>query len=320
MSRTLIGGAHSKVVPGLLLALVAALVSGVSVWVNSRAIAHFPDSAVFTSTKNAAVGLVLLGVFAARPGSVRAVRDLSRRKLGLLTVIAVVGGSVPFILFFEGLRQTNAANGAFIQKTLFIWVALLAVPLLRERIGWLQAGAFGLLLGSQLLIGRPKTWELHQGELMILGATALWSAEVVLAKRVMRDVDAGLAATARMAGGAVLLAAYLLWRGKLDAASRFDAEQWRWIALTSAFLLVYVSTWYFALKRAPATAVTSVLTLGAPITAAIQVWDGRPVPVAEQLSGYALLLLAVMMVAAASMLPVKGKQPGASTVTAGLKS
>ena len=52
--------------------------------------------------------------------------------LGLLGV-GVIGGSVPFVLFFEGLARAEATQAAFIQKTLVVWVALLAVPLLRER-------------------------------------------------------------------------------------------------------------------------------------------------------------------------------------------
>ena len=47
----------------------------------------------------------------------------------------MIGGSVPFVLFFEGLARAEATQAAFIQKTLVVWVALLAVPLLRERFG-----------------------------------------------------------------------------------------------------------------------------------------------------------------------------------------
>ena len=43
-------------------------------------------------------------------------------------------------------------------------------------------------------------------------------------------------------------------------------NQWLWVLVTSVFLFGYVATWYAALKFAPATVVTSVLTLGAVIT------------------------------------------------------
>ena len=43
--------------------------------------------------------------------------------------------------------------------------------------------------------------------------------------------------------------------------------QWGWVAGPGLLLLAYVLTWYHALRRAPALVVTSVLTLGAPVTA-----------------------------------------------------
>jgi len=69
---------------------------------------------------------------------------------------------------------------------------------------------------------------------------------------------------------------------------------------TGAILLAYVTTWYAALRLAPATAVTCVLTVGAPITAALNAIAGRPAPTSEQLVGYAVLLGAVLIFAAAS--------------------
>jgi len=63
-------------------------------------------------------------------------------------LIAIVGGSLPFLLFFTGLSLASAPSAAFIHKTLFIWVAFLAVPFLGERLGWAQICALGVLLGT----------------------------------------------------------------------------------------------------------------------------------------------------------------------------
>ena len=54
-------------------------------------------------------------------------------------MIGVIGGSVPFILFFNGLAMASAPSAAFIHKTLFVWVVLLAVPFLGERLGWFRS-------------------------------------------------------------------------------------------------------------------------------------------------------------------------------------
>ena len=80
---------------------------------------------------------------------------LPRQWLALLAV-AVVGGSVPFVLFFEGLARAEATQAAFIHKTLVVWVVMLAVPLLRERVGPPHALAVALLIAGQAWIAaRP---------------------------------------------------------------------------------------------------------------------------------------------------------------------
>src|ERR1041385_6884054 len=136
---------------GVLLALAAAAISGISIFVNAFAVKQLPDPAVYTTLKNGVAAVVLVALAAAtiRPAAVRAI---PRRSWGWLLVIGVVGGSVPFILFFTGLAQASAPSAAFIQKTLFIWVALLAVPLLGERLGLAQLGALLVLLAGQALI------------------------------------------------------------------------------------------------------------------------------------------------------------------------
>ena len=106
----------------------------------------------------------------------------------------MIGGSVPFVLFFEGLARAEATQAAFIQKTLVVWVALLAVPLLRERFGLPHALAICLLIAGQAwLAGSAGTVVFGTGEAMILAATLLWAVEVVLVKRLL----AALVAAAR---------------------------------------------------------------------------------------------------------------------------
>ena len=98
-------------------------------------------------------------------GGFAEVRGLDRRRAGGLAVIAVVGGSVPFILFFSGLAQATGPGAALIHKTLFIWVAGLAVLLLRETLGMAQVVALGALFVGVLVLGP-------------LGAPGLGAAEV----------------------------------------------------------------------------------------------------------------------------------------------
>ncbi len=281
---------------GVGLAFAAAIVSGFSVWVNSYAVKEVRDPAVFTTAKNAIVGLALLA-FLLRPGARLPRIPRSGRSRAMLLALGVVGGSIPFVLFFEGLARSGPGNAAFIQKTLFIWVAILAVPLLKERIGRWQLMAFAMLLVAQLLIGKPSSWNPGDGEWMVLAATGLWTVETIVARKLLADVPASLAATSRMALGGTFLLAYLAVQGKLGVLFGLNAEQWRWVIWTSAILLVYVVTWYSSLQRAPATVVTSILAVAAPITAALATWSGKPAPTADQVTGYAVVAVAALILA-----------------------
>src|SRR5262249_10561776 len=130
---------------GIVLAVGAALISGLAIFLNAFAVKQVPDAAVYTTLKNGVAAAVLVGValISGRAGDVRAIPG--RRWIPILTV-GFVGGSIPFILFFTGLAQASAPSAAFIQKTLFVWVALLAVVFLGERLGLASIAALVVLL------------------------------------------------------------------------------------------------------------------------------------------------------------------------------
>ncbi|MFL5677613.1 MAG: EamA family transporter, partial [Chloroflexota bacterium] len=194
---------------GVALAFVVALISGISVFVNSYGVKQVPDPAVYTTLKNGVAALILIG-FAAlvvRGAEVRALAPGSWVKLG---IIGIIGGSVPFILFFSGLAIASAPTAAFIHKTLFVWVAILAVPFLGERLGIFPIAALGVLLAGQFLAAPPTGVVWGIGETMILTATLLWGIEVVIAKRLLiADVPSPLVAAARLGIGLVVLVGYL---------------------------------------------------------------------------------------------------------------
>jgi drug/metabolite transporter (DMT)-like permease len=283
---------------GLALALATALISGFSVAINAGAVRQFGDPVLFTTLKNGVAAVLLIGLAAATvPRLGETVRRLPPRAALGLVAIGVVGGGIPFVLFFTGLANASAPAAAVIHKTLFVWVALLAVVLLRERLGLLQLAAIGVLAGSQLLIQPPTGVRWSGGETLIAAATGLWAIEVVVAKRVLREVPAPIAAAARMGIGLAVLLGVLAAGGGLAGLTTLTLAQWAWVAITGVMLAGYVGTWYAALRRAPATAVTAVLTLGAPITAAVQLVVNGQVPAPTAAAGYAGTLLAAAAIA-----------------------
>jgi drug/metabolite transporter (DMT)-like permease len=276
---------------GVLLALGTALISGFSIYVNAFAVKQLPDAAIYTTLKNgvAAILLIALAASTVRPAAIRAIPRVS---WGWLTVIGIIGGSLPFVLFFTGLAQASAPSAAFIHKTLFIWVAFLAVPFLGERLGLAQLAALGVLLGGQLLILTPSGVSWGTGESLIGAATLVWAVESLVAKRVLRSGPSAVVGAARLGIGLVVLVAYLALSGKLGSVAALSGDQWRWALLTGALLTGYVATWFAALQRAPASLVTAILVLGAPVTAAIQAMQGGSLPATPVLAGQMLVLAA----------------------------
>jgi drug/metabolite transporter (DMT)-like permease len=298
---------------GISLAFVTAAVSGVSVYVNSRGVSHFDDATVYTTAKNALAGLLLLAVavplLTARSTAAPPGRPATRRRWLGAAAIACIGGSIPFVLFFEGLARADATQAAFIHKTLVLWVALLAVPLLHERLGPLHVGAIALVLAGQAwLAGDAGRVVFGAGEAMILAATLLWAVETVVAKRLLPEIAPPVLAAARMAGGAIILLGWLALSGRAGALVALGSEQWAWAALTGLLLGAYVASWYAALARAQAVDVTAVLVFGAVVTALI----ARSADGAElNLAGLALVTAGAALVAVAALR--RPRRPGAAT-------
>jgi drug/metabolite transporter (DMT)-like permease len=220
----------------------------------------------------------------------------TRQRFGLL-VVGVVGGSVPFVLFFEGLARATASDAAFIQKTLVVWVALLGLIFLRERLGWPHLVAIAALVGGQVLLTKHLAdVGLGSGELMIFAATLLWSVEVVIAKRLLGELSSLTVGVSRMAIGAVVLIGWLVVSGQLGDLFDYSASQWGWVLLTGLLLTGYVATWYAGLARAQALDVTAILVFGAVVTATL---DGvfKGAALRPDLGGLGLVVAGVVAVA-----------------------
>jgi len=255
---------------GILLALATAAVSGVSVFVNGYGVKAFDDATVYTTAKNLVATAVLLGMVGLGSGrGARLTPPRSGRQWLALALVGVIGGSVPFVLFFEGLSRASSPQAAFIHKTLVLWVALLALPLLKERLQWGHWVAIGLLVVGQVGLGGGLPSDFGAGGLMILAATLLWSVEVVVAKWLLAGVSSWTVGVARMGLGSAVLVAWLAVRGEAGALGTLSQEQLGWVLVTGVLLACYVATWFAALARAQAVDVTAVLVLAAPVTAGL---------------------------------------------------
>jgi drug/metabolite transporter (DMT)-like permease len=223
-------------------AILAAFISGVSVFINKFAVSAFDQPLVFTTVKNTCVGFLIFGLLLTSR-KWRQINKLKPREVFYLILIGVIGGSIPFYLFFTGLSTIPAINGAIIQKTLVIWVAILAGRFLKEGLSKRQIFIILMLFGANYLTGGFRGFTFTIGEGLVLLATCLWAAETVLAKKVLPSVDPDILTFARMGFGALIL-----------------------VLFTAGLLLMYVTFWYRALKYAPATTVTAVLVASTLVT------------------------------------------------------
>lgn len=313
--------------PGVLVAGLTAVVSGVSVFVNGYGVRAGASPALYTTAKNL-VAFVVLGLVAAA-GLVRRRRRESGPATRFVTVtasganpgesrgrsapprgrwisrlglayVAVVGGGLAFVLFFNGLAQSEPAPAAFWRDTLVVWVALLAGLVLRERVRWWNVTAIVLVVAGEIVVtGGVGRLGAERGEWDVLASSVLWALEVVVARRLLVERSPATLALVRMGGGGATLIAYLAASGALSGLWSMTADQVHWALWTGLLLGAYVATWMTALARARALDVTSVLAASALLTWLLQWLAGTVTPATSAL-GFVLIVAGAVLVAVAA--------------------
>ena len=110
---------------GLMLVFFTAIVSGFSIFINSFGVKGF-DSSVFTFSKNIIVALFLFSIILLF-NQFNELKKLNKKHWSQLVTIGLIGGSIPFLLFFKGLQLTAGKTSAFIHKPSFIYIELFAL-------------------------------------------------------------------------------------------------------------------------------------------------------------------------------------------------
>jgi drug/metabolite transporter (DMT)-like permease len=252
---------------GIYYALATALISGVSIFLNKYAVDAVKPPLYFTAIKNLSVGfLIAAGILST--GKWKELKTLKKKELLYLLSVGVIGGSIPFYLYFTGLSQIPAINGALIHKTLVFWVAIMALPFLKERMPKAQILGVFLLFAGNVTIGGFKGFQFSKGELLVVSATILWAGENILAKKVLSFVPSDIVTLFRMGLGSLILvmASLLAIPNTVSKTLTLEPTQILWVLITAVLLLGYVLSWYKALALAPATTVASVLVSSTLVT------------------------------------------------------
>lgn len=259
---------------GYFLALSTAIISGFAVFINRFGV-KMTNPYVYTWLKNLVVVFMLCGALLVFKDW-RILRGLHKKQWFLLLTIGLVGGSIPFLLFFKGLSLTTAANGAFLHKTMFIFVAVLAGLFLKEKIDKkFLLGAVLLLLGNFLFVKKLSP-AVNTGDLLILLAALFWAVENIISKYALRELPGIIVAWGRMFFGAIFIFIFLLFSGQASLLPGLSLIHLGWALLTGIILFGYVITWYSGLRYMPVSQATVILLLGSPITTLLTfLWTGQ---------------------------------------------
>jgi len=262
---------HKK---GINLIIATAVISGFSIFINQFGVKVI-NSDIYTFLKNLIAGLLVVGVMLMLKERGE-IKKLKTKDLRLLVLIGLIGGSVPFLLFFKGLAISGAANGSLIHKSMFLLVAVLAVIFLKEKLKKnLIIGMLLLLIGNVLILNFNAGVFLHRGDMLILLATILWAIENIISKKAIKTISPRLVAGARLLFGCMFIMVYLAITGQLNQLSQLSFSQLSWVWLTGVLLAGYVITWYSGLKYIDVSTASCLLALGLPVTIALEIFQGR---------------------------------------------
>ncbi|MBN1644586.1 DMT family transporter [Candidatus Woesearchaeota archaeon] len=249
---------------GYLFVLLTALISGISIFLNKFGVKGI-NPYVFTFSKNV---LVVLFLFSALLffKEFKLIKKLSKNQWLKLVAIGFFGGSVPFLLFFKGLSISASGSSSLIHKSMFIFVAILAFLLLKEKINLNFIIAAVLLFTGNLLLLITKSFTVGFGEILILASVLLWSLETIISKNALKELPSGIVAFGRMFFGVLFIFVFLITSGNIINLITLSIPQLSWVFFTATLLLLYIITWYAGLKRIPASSAASILVLGSAVT------------------------------------------------------
>lgn len=277
-------------------AVLATVISGVSVYVNSLGVKTFSDPVLYTALKDGVVGAILFVPLVVSSGWRAEYRRLSRRTWAWMVALALTGGSIPFALFFSGLKLTTAATGAVLNHLQFVLVAVFAVIFLKERIRPALWAGFAVLFVGTVLGTNLGALKWNEGAALVLASTVLFAIDFVIAKHLLRGLSTLMVMTARMSLGTAILFAYLAAAGHLGQVTHLEATQVQFVLVTGLILLAFVVCTFTAIRHASVSAVLAIGAASPIITTLVQVGAAHRVTLLPA-DAIGLLVIAVSVVA-----------------------
>jgi drug/metabolite transporter (DMT)-like permease len=278
---------------GYLLILSTAVISGVSIFINKFGVSVF-NPYIFAFLKNALVAVFLSAIVLVF-WDWSSFKKIGKKQWLTLLGIGLIGGGIPFLLFFKGLSMTSAAGASFIQKTMFIWIFILAGFFLKEKITKKYIIAGVVMILANLMLLKISDINFDKGSLLVLIATILWAVENVISKHVIDEISPRIVMWSRMFFGSLFIFAFLFFSHQVSMMVKINPQQIGWVLITGIILLGYVITWYSGLKYVKVSEASIILMLGSPITTILSTIFLKPATLKEYLAIF-LIIIGVLTV------------------------
>jgi drug/metabolite transporter (DMT)-like permease len=247
-----------------------------------------------------AAAVLWLLLLLTRRSSLRTLRQLPRRDVGLALGLGAVGYSAQAGAYFAALDRLDASLLALLLYTFPIIVTVAAIALGREAFSTRTATALGLATGGLLLVlaGAAAGALDPLGTALGLTAAFVYSAYILVSEGVTRRVEPLLLSTLVCTGAATTLTVAGLAGGWLDLGA-IDTAGYGWLAAIALVSTVAAVGLFFAGLSNVGPSSAAILSTFEPVvtvTLAFLVF-GESFSPAQLLGGF-LVLSAVLLVRA----------------------
>ena len=195
--------------------------------------------------------------------------------------------------YFTALKYASAGLVALLLYLYPLFVTLLSAVFLRERIAGLKWVALALAVAGVALTAGPERGQLP-GILLAITAALLYSAYIIVASQVMKEVSAIQSSTVIFASAGIM-SAFLAWVSKVPVTIP-DSGWWVIASIVLVATVIPVTTFLAGLARIAASDAAMLSTLEPVVTVLLAAGLFGELLAPLTLLGGGLILTAVLLV------------------------
>ena len=223
---------------------------------------------------NLVVGFLVLLVYLAATGRIRAVFRLPGRDMLASLLLGVVGFALYQLLTFSALSRIPASMNAVLVATNVVLITPLAALFLGEKIRWGRAVSVLIAFAGVVLVTFNQGFSTGGGIdlggcLLSLLAALSFAAYTVMGKHVVQRNDPLIVTALALFSGAVLLSLFTGFTVGYTSLAKVDTTTWTLMILLGVTMIGFAyPAWFACLKMLPASRV-SIFIYMTPVFAVV---------------------------------------------------